>query len=295
MKKWMILLLVLCLLAGCAAPAEEPVNVGNAPPPAAAEPAPEEPVRYTVDMVDFADSVEDEDGTALAAYSCRLPELTVRRSGGEAIEAAQTEAEARALAAAAVFNAEFAPWRNTEPMDVMTDMAREERAWYQEEGLEWNGGYFLELDCQAYQTERLVSVAGSHYSYTGGAHPNTILMAWNFDLESGAFLEPEQLAEDGEAFSQAVAEEIVRQIGETAEENGLAPEEMFWSNYQEIAAGWSSYAVSFDESGMTVAYSPYELAAYAAGAQVFQLPYSQIAPYLSQHGRALLGLESLKN
>ena len=70
----------------------------------------------------------------------------------------------------------------------------------------------------------------------------------------------------------------------------MAAEEMFWNNYEEIVAGWSSYAVSFDETGMTVAFSPYELAAYAAGPQIFQLSYEWISPYLSVHGREILGL-----
>ena len=56
-------------------------------------------------------------------------------------------------------------------------------------------------------------------------------------------------------------------------------------------AEWSSYAVSFDETGMTVGFSPYELAAYAAGPQVFHLAYETLLPHLGQHGRALLGLE----
>ena len=170
-------------------------------------------------------------------------------------------------------------------------MAREERVWRQESGIDWGHAFFTEMTSETYRTEQLVSVAGNYYSYTGGAHPNTVLMAWNFDLETGAFFVPEQLAGDGEAFSKAVSEEIVRQIGETAAEYDLTAAEMFWENYEEIAAGWSSYAVSFDETGMTVGFSPYELAAYAAGPQVFHLSYDLLAPHLSDYGRAVLGLE----
>ena len=43
---------------------------------------------------------------------------------------------------------------------------------------------------------------------------------------------------------------------------------------------------------MTVGFSPYELACYAAGPQVFHLTYEQLLPRLSPHGRALLGLET---
>ncbi len=198
--------------------------------------------------------------------------------------------ESAALAAADVFNSQFAAWTGGEEFRELTEMARWERAWREEEQLEWVSEFFTELDCQVYQTERMVSVAGTYYSYTGGAHPNTVLMAWNFDLESGEFFTPELLAEESGTFSLMVQEEIVRKIHAAAKDEGMAAEEMFWNNYEEIVAGWSSYAVSFDETGMTVAFSPYELAAYAAGPQIFQLSYEWISPYLSVHGREILGL-----
>ena len=290
MKKWSILLLICCLLAGCtAAPAaREPAE--STPPPAA-EPALEETCVCTIEMMDWEDSAVDGDGASLATCRVHMPVLTARRADGTAIEAAGTEAEARALAAAETFNAQFAVWTLDEEFQELADLAREERAWRQESGIDWGPAFFTELTSETYQTDRLVSVAGDYYSYTGGAHPNTVLMAWNFDLETGAFFVPEQLAGDGEAFSKAVSEEIVRQIGETAAEYDLTAAEMFWENYEEISAGWSSYAVSFDETGMTVGFSPYELAAYAAGPQVFHLSYDLLAPHLGDYGRAVLGLE----
>lgn len=290
MKKWSILLLICCLLAGCtAAPAaREPAE--STPPPVV-EPALEEPCVCTVEMMDWEDSAVDGDGTSLATCRVHMPVLTARRANGTAIETAGTEAEARALAAAETFNAQFAAWTLDEEFQELADLAREERAWRQESGIDWGPAFFTEMTSETYQTDRLVSVAGDYYSYTGGAHPNTVLMAWNFDLETGAFFVPEQLAGDGEAFSKAVSEEIVRQIGETAAEYDLTAAEMFWENYEEIAAGWSSYAVSFDETGMTVGFSPYELAAYAAGPQVFHLSYDLLAPHLGDYGRAVLGLE----
>ncbi len=290
MKKWSILLLICCLLAGCtAAPAaREPAE--STPPPAV-EPALEEPCVCTVEMMDWEDSAVDGDGASLATCRVHMPVLTARRADGTAIETAGTEAEARALAAAETFNAQFAAWTLDEEFQELADLAREERAWRQESGIDWGPAFFTEMTSETYQTDRLVSVAGDYYSYTGGAHPNTVLMAWNFDLETGAFFVPEQLAGDGEAFSKAVSEEIVRQIGETAAEYDLTAAEMFWENYEEIAAGWSSYAVSFDETGMTVGFSPYELAAYAAGPQVFHLSYDLLAPHLGDYGRAVLGLE----
>ena len=275
------------LLSGCGGSAEAAAMLRKEPPPLE-EPAeePAETLDYAVEMVDWEDSSQAEDGTELATCRFQVPELTVRRNGGEEVRQAETEAEAQALTVAEGFNSQFAAWTQGEELQELTEIAQADREWRNGDSVV----YSMELACRTYQTERMVSVAGDCYSYTGGAHPNTVLMAWNFDLTTGTFFTPELLAEDGKVFSQAVTEELVRQIRAAAAEQGLAPEDAFWSNYEEIAAEWTSYAVSFDAEGMTVAFSPYELACYAAGPQEFRLPYRFLEPYLSEQGRALLGV-----
>lgn len=297
MRKWIVLLLLCCLLTGCSAAPAEPAPPETPPapsepvPPAPAEVPEELPCSLKLDMVEREDSVQGDGGTELAVYRFQIPRLTALRGDGAAIETAETQAETRALAAAEAFNGQFANWSGGESLQELADMARAEWAWRQEEEIPWSAAFTEELVCRTYETERLISVEGDYYSYTGGAHPNTVLMAWNFDRERGDFIAPEQLAEDSTAFSQAVYEEILRQIGQWAEDNGMGVEDLFWDNYQEIAAGWTSYAVSFDETGMTVGFSPYELAAYAAGPQVFRMDYGFLRPYLSDDGCGVLGLE----
>ena len=169
------------------------------------------------------------------------------------------------------------------------EAAAEHLAQCREWKLEWVGPYTLDLDCTIYQTEQMVSVSGVYYSFTGGAHPNTYLLGWSFDLDTGEFFDAKALS-DGTALQDHVTEELTRQARCRASEEDMVPEEMFWEDYESIIADWSSYAVSFDESGMTVAFSPYELAAYAAGAQEFTLTYEELAPHLNQRGQQVLGL-----
>ena len=58
---------------------------------------------------------------------------------------------------------------------------------------------------------------GGVLQLAGGAHPNTVLLAWNFDLMTGQFFAPEILAADGQIFLDAVRDEIIRQIDMTPE------------------------------------------------------------------------------
>ena len=195
-------------------------------------------------------------------------------------------AETAALERAEAFNSRFRDWAGADGFDEVTAWAEEELAFRTESGGNWTP-YTLELDCSVYQTEQMVCIQAEYYSYTGGAHPNTVLLAWNFDLMTGQFFAPEILAADGQIFLDAVRDEIIRQIDMTPE---AAVEAGYWEDYQDIAANWSSYAVSFNEEGMTVAFSPYEIACYAMGPQEFRLSYEQLAPHLNSHGRDLLGI-----
>ncbi len=287
MKRLPILIGILVMLTACAASpaAEQPMVSAAVSMPA--PPKREETLSWQVEKLVSEDSATEEDGTPLVHYRFDLPFLKVLRENDAAAEMA---AEERALASAEVFNSHFGKWAAAEEFESLVASAREDLAFYREEGLEWFGGHELELTTTVYQTKQLVSVAGLYYSYTGGAHPNTWHLGWNFDLVGGTFLNPGDLAADSAVFQEAVHQELIRQAEEVAAESQLPPEEMFWADYREILANWDCYAVCFDEGGMTVTFSPYELAAYGAGAQVFTVSNEWLRPYLSLRGLALLDL-----
>lgn len=295
MKKLSVLLLAL-LLAGCGAasgPAEGAVPPEQLPPPPGAElQEPEEalPISFAVELDTVAGKVAAMDGTPLVEYSFRVPEMTVRQGDSTVLEGGTPEEEA-AVAVAAAFNGHFAEWRAPDTIMSLVEPAETDLKFYQEEGMDWHGGYTYDLACTVYQTAGLVSVSGTYYAYTGGAHPNTYLLGWNFDLKNGSFMGTEALV-GREDLRDAVTEELLRQARERAEEEGTAPEEFFWPEYETILADWPSYAVTFDAEGMTVAFSPYELAAYAAGAQKFHVSYDLMRPCLDQEGLDLLGLKA---
>lgn len=312
MRKRIALLLSIVLLTGCAA---SPASPANPAPPAekieqitldeetlvTGEAAPQEIITYEAIVIQYGDTKYAENDIPLFTCEFNKPHLIAYREDGTAISSpdgmqyvdgkpAQTPAEQQALSITEAFNAEFAHWKSMDSFEDMIQAAREDLAFHQEEGFEWTVSHFLEMNSSVYQTEQMVSVYAIVSSYTGGAHPNHIFWSWNFDLTTGEFFAAEGLASDVEEFSQRVTNEIIRQAQIKASANNMLPEEFFWEDYRDIAANWSSCAVAFDENGMTVGYSPYEMACYAAGPQEFELTYSYLKPGLSEHGQELLGL-----
>lgn len=285
----LIALLMTLLLTGCGASAMTMVT--GSQPPAASAPEVEttEAIRFEVEKQLWSDEANAEDGTTLASYTFQLPVLTAVREDGTSISEARNKTEEQALAAAAAFNEKFGKWAAAEEFPEFVASAGEDLALRREWGTQWMP-YELTLDCTVYQTDRIISVAGLYYSHTGGAHPNTWQLGWNFDLEEGIFFGPELLT-DGTELQEAVSGEIIRQA-QLPLEDGTVPAEGYWEDYEDIIANWTSYTVSFDEEGMAVIFSAYELAPYAAGPQTFRLPYEWLEPHLSAHGRVLLGLEA---
>lgn len=282
MSTMIALLLVLSTLSGCAG--ETLANVKNALPPRAAA------VTLTVEVEPYEETVRDEDSAILVECSYELPVMRALLEDGTPLEEAVSPEQEAALAAAETFNARFSGWR-TNARTLLNTM-REEAVFQDEDETGLFSAVCMDaLQCTVYQTESLVSVSGVYSTYTGGAHPNSILMSWNFDLETGEFFEPELLNAGGD-FQAFVHEELLSQARKAAAEMDTTPENIYWKDYEDTLAEWSSYAVSFDEEGMTVGFSPYELTSYVAGPQVFRISYEQLYPHLGEHSKALLGLDA---
>lgn len=285
---WAVCLLVPGLLTACGVSAKVLPSQDS---PMGSAPAPSETsaIHYEVHTRTLENAAFDKE-TKLAGYEYDLPNLTAVRSDGTEIETPITADEKAAMARTETFNRKFEEWVEKSDFDTTVQMATEDLAWHRESGLDWLEGYDEELKFSVWQTDHLVSIAADYYSYTGGAHPNTALLSWNFNLDTGEFVTPMMLAKDDQEFLDGVKEEILRQAEQTARENGYQPEEYYLENYRDIAAEWSNYAVSFDQNGMNVGFSPYEIACYAVGPQTFTVGYQTLSPWLSDAGKQTLNL-----
>ena len=297
-------LLYACLLTGCGGAAAS-VSVAAAPSPPVGEAYLMEPefvssaeillspadvgITYTVETETLESENFSEEQVKLTASHYELPVLQALRANGEVITEAREPAEEQALLVVNAFNGAFDAWRV--PDDSVAEMAQADYDSRPEMFVE-NGMYYAdELTYTVYTTGRLVSVLASSYSYYGGAHPNSVSMAWNYDLDDGAFLSPSAVALDEPEFEAAVAAELIRQAQLRSKEAGAEAEDFYWEDYEDILTDWTNYTVSFSQSGMIVSYSPYELGCYASGAHTFTISNHFLKPFLSEYALELLELD----
>lgn len=250
----------------------------------------EMPLSFEVHLEHRSGNARAEDGTVLASWVYQIPVMSALRLDGAVIgpSGARTERERQALSAADTFNAEFERWAEDADFSELEALARGDYQWRKNSGFGWDTGYAQELTCSLYQTERLVSVSGRFYYYGGGAHPNTVLLGWNFDPETGAFISVDRLFDD----TAPVADTLVGLAEARARQYNLPADRFFWEDFDTILASWydAPASVTFDAESMTVAYSPYDLACFAAGEQCFTIPRDQLTPWLSLYGKTLLSV-----
>ena len=241
-----------------------------------------------IELETQSDISRADDGSILAAYTYRLPVMSLYRRNGEPVteENAADGRESDAVEMTNVFNRAFAQWKQEADFPALEALARDDYAQKQAEKVAWDYHYEQGLESDVYQTDRFVSVSGRFYYYAGGAHPNTVLLGWNYDMEKAVFFYAGQLFQE----TEAVTDELLRMARERAGEWNMTPEEFYWEDYADIINAWSekSAAVTFDEYYMNVSYSPYDIASYAAGEQIFSIPRTWLQPYLNQYGQHLL-------
>lgn len=134
----------------------------------------------------------------------------------------------------------------------------------------------------------LVSLTCQYYSYLGGAHGYTDMVAYNIDLRTGEDIELEHLFDDGQDYATPILQEINRQIA-------LEPETYFPDvvPLSELPAepGFCIEQASGDDAPSLVVYfGLYEIAPYSSGIREFAIPLSELRDLLRPSAASLLGM-----
>lgn len=271
------LALCICLLAACAGLEGErtaaPVQP-ETPPPALPPVEPE----YQLDAAAAENTFTAEDGTEVAHYSYTLLTLAVVNEG----ELSQETAEA-AGRNVDVFNETMAALmeKSAETGRVMGEdalvgyTARDRDSVY----------YYDETSARGILLGEIISVRLDNERFTGGAHPNRYASSFLFDLRAGQFINPLQIADTPEEFRMGAAVVLMEKLEER--EDIL---EDCWPEYPEIISRWNEGTVLFDEEGMLVVFSPYELGPYTMGEVELRVTNEELASLVGEGGLRRLGV-----
>jgi uncharacterized protein YecT (DUF1311 family) len=146
--------------------------------------------------------------------------------------------------------------------------------------------YFAQLKYDvARDDDNIVSVLFSYSFYTGGAHPNSTQIAFNFLMPDGArvFL-PDLVGTNG---VQRVSDMAIGSLdAQLTGPNGMSDPDWVRTGAGPYADNFEAFEWLPDE--LVLEFDPYQVAAYAAGPQQVHIPLAQLQDVLRADPRAPL-------
>jgi len=119
------------------------------------------------------------------------------------------------------------------------------------------------------KTKNTLTILISEYSYLGGAHPNSYQTYLNFNQETGALIELEEIISDPEAVLE-IAEQQFRKIYNLSPEEPLTNAGLF-ENQLVLPENFA-----MTKEGLIFLYNPYEIGPYATGYYEFQISWERL-------------------
>jgi Protein of unknown function (DUF3298)/Deacetylase PdaC len=139
-----------------------------------------------------------------------------------------------------------------------------------------SAAYFAEIAVlKTFNSKDLLSLRCQNYLYAGGAHGYGSVIYKNFDPKSGALLYYEDVFDNVSQF-EAFAEKTFRQQNNISQSDGINATG-FWFEDETFYLP-ETFGISKDF--ITLHYNPYEIASYAAGPIVIEIPIGEVKDLL---------------
>lgn len=121
----------------------------------------------------------------------------------------------------------------------------------------------------AYESAEVISVIINSYVDTGGAHGNSVVTYLNFNPETGALFDENDIFKDPNQF-KTVAESAFKEQTKPKDADETMEDFFFGEDFQ-LPANFG-----FNKEGLVLLYNNYEIASYAQGTTKIFLPYAEI-------------------
>ncbi len=142
---------------------------------------------------------------------------------------------------------------------------------FQDNAMIWEASFDGEV---IYQTEHVICIALTSYSFTGGAHGNMNITFYNFNPRSGDVIPEDALINDKDSFLQLAKTHFANYL----ESEGKNRDDFFFGEDFHLPAN-----IGFNDEGVILLYNTYEIASYADGMIEFVIPFEEVDSYLEYY------------
>lgn len=134
----------------------------------------------------------------------------------------------------------------------------------------------VSIDCEIlYQVDNMLSISVNHFTYMGGAHPDTYVNFRNYSLPDLNRITIEDIVQDT-ASLLSIAEQIFRSTYQIPDGSSFS-EQGYWF---EEDAFYLPENFALTSTGIIFRFNPYEIGPYAIGSHEIKIPYELIKDLL---------------
>ena len=123
-----------------------------------------------------------------------------------------------------------------------------------------------------FQSMYVITISIDSYTFTGGAHGNSVITLLNFDPETGNLYTQDDIFVKSDELTSLVENYFKK---ESASKNNNNENYFFGEDFK------LPENVGFSEEGIIFLYNTYEIASYAQGITEFTIPYAEIYDHLN--------------
>lgn len=123
-----------------------------------------------------------------------------------------------------------------------------------------------------FQSMYVITISIDSYTFTGGAHGNSVITLLNFDPETGDLYTQDNVLKPSKDFI-ALVEQYFKT--ETAAKTNDRSENYFFGADFKLPEN-----IGFNDEGVIFLYNTYELASYAEGITEFTIPYAEVSKFI---------------
>lgn len=174
--------------------------------------------------------------------------------------------------------------------DAAATYAQEPRSWAQEnytKGNDWTAHYYETTFQPARLDEKIISLFGTAVEFTGGMHPETTLISYNFNSKTGKQLSLGDILTTDD-MAQALYLKVLDKLEEFASSQSKSADLIFSEGYLDTVQEHfnlshdSSESWYFTNKGICFYFSPYEIAPYAVGPIQVELSFEDLSGILQE-------------
>jgi hypothetical protein len=123
-----------------------------------------------------------------------------------------------------------------------------------------------------FQSTYVITIAIDSYTFTGGAHGNSVITLLNFDPKTGDLYTQNNVVKTSPDFIELVKQYFKK---ETASKTSDSSENYFFGEDFKLPEN-----IGFNDEGVIFLYNTYELSSYAQGITEFTIPYNEISKFI---------------